>query len=216
MTSALNDVDRWTQLANRWLAQGSLPHYSPPRDVLDLFAAALDALPVASQAAPPLRLLVLGATPSLADLGLRRGMQVVRVDQCAVMFEAARLHEEVGDRALERKIHADWADLSPIESGSIDALIGDCALNNVLHAAMPRILRELARVLRPGGRYALRQVVRPHSPLQVQALTALRRAGKLTLPAFRNAVRHGCFHAGARRRRGLRHGGCRPRPGPAG
>jgi SAM-dependent methyltransferase len=194
MASALNDVDCWTQLARRWLAQGSLPHYAPPREVLDHYAAAL---PARTQAAIRPRLLVLGATPALADLGLQHGMQVLRVDQCAAMFEAAALHEQAIDRSREQKIRADWADLSPLESGSIDAVIGDCALNNVLHAAMPDILRELARVLRPGGGYALRQVVRPETPLHIKELTARRRAGELSLPAFRNAVRHLCFDGSA-------------------
>lgn len=194
MASALNDVDCWTQLARRWLAQGALPHYAPPREVLDHYAAAL---PAGTQPSTPSRLLVLGATPALADLGLQHGMQVLRVDQCAAMFEAAALHEQAIDRSREQKIRADWADLSPLESGSIDAVIGDCALNNVLHAAMPDILRELARVLRPGGGYALRQVVRPETPLHIEELTALRRAGRLSLPGFRNAVRHLCFDAAA-------------------
>ncbi len=197
MHSALNDVDCWTQLARRWLAQGSLPHYSPPRDVLDHFAIALAALPVAAPAATRPCLLVLGATPSLADLGLRHGMQVLRVDQCAAMFEAASMHEEVRDRSLEQKIQADWSDLSALQAGSIDAVLGDCALNNVLHAAMPDILRELARVLRPGGHYALRQVVRPETPWRIAELTALHRAGTLPLPAFRNALRHCCFDESA-------------------
>jgi SAM-dependent methyltransferase len=191
--SALNDVDCWTQLAHKWLAQGSLPHYAPPREVLDHYAAALTALTASAPATTPRRVLVLGATPSLADLGLRHGLQVLRIDQCAAMFEAARMHEEVRDRSGEQKIEADWADLSSLRTGSIDAVIGDCALNNVRHAAMPDILRELARVLTPGGHYALRQVVRPEPPPQIAGLTALQRAGRLSLPAFRNAVRHGCF-----------------------
>ena len=189
--SALNDVQCWTQLAHKWLAQGYLPHYAPPRDVLDHYAATLTAL-TASQATPR-RVLVLGATPSLADLGLRHGLQVLRIDQCAAMFEAARMHEEVRDRSAEQKIEADWANLSALQSGSIDAVIGDCALNNVRHAAMPDILRELARVLAPGGHYAMRQVVRPEQPLRIEELAALHRAGRLALPALRNAVRHGCF-----------------------
>lgn len=192
-STALNDVDCWTQLARRWLARGCLPHFAPPRELLEHYAAALAGL--ASTAPPPRppRLLVLGATPALADLGLQHGLAVVRVDQCAAMFEAAALHEQVRDRSLEQKLQADWGDLAALPTGSIDAVVGDCALNNVRHAAMPDILGELARVLRPGGHYALRQVVRPTSPPRLAELTALRRAGQLSLTAFRNAVRHCCF-----------------------
>lgn len=197
-TSAVNDVECWTQLAHKWLARGSLPHYAPPRDVLAHYAAAL---PGATQSASRPRLLVLGATPALADLGLAHGLEVMRVDQCAKMFDAARLHEQPRDRALEHKILADWSDLSTLASGSIDAVVGDCALNNVLHASMADVLRELARVLKPGGGYSLRQVVRSESPPTLAELTALRRADQLSMSAFRNAVRHcvqvkGAFDAG--------------------
>lgn len=192
-STALNDVECWTQLARKWLAQGSLPHYAPPRDVLDRYSAVLAELSAAASAAPRPRVLVLGATPALADLGLRHGLQVLRADQCAAMFEAAALHEQVRDRSLEQKLEADWGELAVLPAGSIDAVLGDCALNNVRHAAMPDILRELARVLRPGGHYALRQVVRPETPPRITELTALRRAQQLSLPAFRNAVRHCCF-----------------------
>lgn len=101
------------------------------------------------------------------------------------------------DRSLEEKIHADWGDLSAIHAGSIDVVLGDCALNNVLHVAMPQVMRELARVLRPGGRYALRQVVRPDVSPGISELTSLRRANRISLPAFRNAVRHCCFDEAA-------------------
>ena len=45
----------------------------------------------------------------------------------------------------------------PLPAGSVDVVISNCVIN--LSADKPRVIREVARVLRPGGRFAVSVVI---------------------------------------------------------
>jgi len=96
-------------------------------------------------------------TGDLAELARQRGAQVLGVDSAARMLQGAR----------HRGIDAAWvqADVAalPLSDGCADAVTCGFALRNF--SSLGEVLREVARVLAPGGRVALIEVDRPSSAL---------------------------------------------------
>lgn len=82
--------------------------------------------------------------------------QVVGVDFCAPMLQLAM--KKLDGRAAIRLLAADAQSL-PFADNSFDAATVAFGLRNV--ADLPRALRELARVVRPGGRVASLDLARP-------------------------------------------------------
>ena len=97
--------------------------------------------------------LLLGVTPEYARLVDR----VVAIDHNAAMIRALWTDDLPGKLALQ----GDWLNL-PLREANFDACIGDGCLNLL---ACPlqyeRLFVQLRRVLRPGGRLALRVFARP-------------------------------------------------------
>jgi demethylmenaquinone methyltransferase/2-methoxy-6-polyprenyl-1,4-benzoquinol methylase len=86
----------------------------------------------------------------------RRGLTPVGADRSAGMLIAAR------SRAGSPLVRGDALAL-PLRAGSLDGIVCGFALRNF--AALPPMLAECARVLRPGGRVALLEVDAPSQPL---------------------------------------------------
>lgn len=103
--------------------------------------------------------LVLDLACGTGDLCLelaRHGLTPVGADRSAGMLVAARA------RAGSPLVRGDALAL-PFRAGALDGIVCGFALRNF--AALPPMLAECARVLRPGGRVALLEVDAPSQPL---------------------------------------------------
>lgn len=193
-------LDAWDQRARQLLDDGTRPHFAPDPSEVECHRRILGAFRRRAAPSTPPRLLVLGATPELADLGLELGFGVLRIDANPGMFEAAKLREQVRRRDAERGLVADWRDLAPVPARSVDAVVGDAALNNVADRDMGTVLDELRRVLVPGGIVCLKQIVFPVAApeaFELGPMVRARRRGDLPWTAFRTLVRFWCFREAA-------------------
>lgn len=154
----MRQADEWARQAARLTATGEAPHFAPSPEEVAVHARHLAA---ALRGAGPLTVLVLGATPELADLVLAQGCRLIRVDASGAMLAAARGRERVRERSREMVVQGDWLDMQAIPDDGIDVVLGDAALNNVSHGDMPRLFAELRRVTRPGSTFSLKQIVLP-------------------------------------------------------
>ncbi len=96
-------------------------------------------------------------TGDLAELAAARGARVVAVDFAREMLRGARRRAVAAEL-----VQADGVAL-PLPDGWATAMTCGFAMRNFV--ALPEIFREMARVLRPGGRVALLEVDRPESRL---------------------------------------------------
>jgi arsenite methyltransferase len=86
--------------------------------------------------------------------------------------------------------HKGYIEEIPLPDASVDVVISNCVIN--LSGDKPRVLREVARVLRPGGRFAVSDVIADEGMDQaaradMQAYTGCI-AGALTEREFRDAL----------------------------
>jgi SAM-dependent methyltransferase len=98
--------------------------------------------------------------------------RVIGVDMTPEMLERARRNAaQVGHRNVE--FRAGRIEALPVEDGSVDVVISNCVINLVPDKAA--VYREVARVLRPGGRLVVSDVVleQPLPPVVADSVAAL-------------------------------------------
>ncbi len=144
----------WDRYHRHWNRLG--PPLRPGPETVAIYRDAVDA--------DRRRLLLYGVTPELAGLG----RELVAVDGAIGMIRDLWPGDGPGRRALQ----ADWTAL-PLADGSVGAALGDGAFNaNPLPGRLEALLAELARVLAPGGRAAVRVFCRPELPETLEAVSA--------------------------------------------
>lgn len=113
------------------------------------------------------RVLDLGCGEGYVGRQLRdRGAQSVHgIDISAEMIERAREQEDPTHAVVIRYESRDATDLSHLEPGAFDLVVAVFLFNYVDNAAMTRVMKEVRRVLRPGGRFVF-SVPHPALPFQ--------------------------------------------------
>lgn len=102
-------------------------------------------------------------------------VEVVAVDAARHMLTLAG--ENVSRAGLGGRIKLEWCDAKFLTHG--DGAFGAVASNSIVHHVPEPadVLREMARVLRPGGLLFVRDLLRPADEAAVAALVALHAAG---------------------------------------
>ena len=130
--------DLWTIISRTWDVLS--PPLRPHQDVVRSIEREID---TANS-----DMLLLGVTPEFA----RWGKDMTAVDAMPNMIGALW----IGDDETRRAVVGDWTAL-PLEDNSCDAAVGDGSLSALPnHAVRDKVLGEVARVLRPGGRAVIR------------------------------------------------------------
>jgi arsenite methyltransferase len=120
--------------------------------------------------------------------------RAIGLDMTDEMLELARANAaEAGVENVE--FRKGYLEDMPLEDASVDVIISNCVIN--LSGDKPTVLREAARVLRPGGRFAVSDVI-AEPDMDEQTRTDMAAwtgciAGALTEDEFRKALTHAGF-----------------------
>lgn len=201
--------------AARAAAEGGAPTCWRPADETGRFGASLygdpDAPPSAVEASlgcgVPTAVADLHAGEIVLDLGSGAGADVlisarrvgptgkaIGLDMTDEMLELARANATEAE-VQNVEFRKGYLEEVPLEDGSVDVVISNCVIN--LSADKAKVLHEAARVLRPGGRFAVSDVIADEGMDEVtradMAAWTGCIAGALTEEEFRSALQTAGF-----------------------
>ena len=148
----------------------------------------------------PLRVAELRRGEIVLDLGSGAGLdlllsarrvgstgRVIGLDMTAEMVELARQNAAGADNV---EVHLGRIEQIPLPDASVDVVISNCVLN--LSADKPAVLREVARVLRPGGRLGVSDLIADDHADSAEVMAGAAGIGAgvrpLTAAAYREAL----------------------------
>ncbi len=166
--------ERFVNLALSPQSEQKFPVGPASAKKLGYAAAEIDALPASvtesfAGVGNPFSLGALRAGETVLDLGSGAGLdsilaarrvgptgRVVGVDMTEKMVEKARANARAGG-AANAEFRQGQADALPVEDGSVDVVISNGVFN--LCPDKPKVLTELFRVLKPGGRLQMADIL---------------------------------------------------------
>lgn len=96
--------------------------------------------------------------------------RVIGIDMTDEMIDRARANITAAGLA-NVEVRKGYIEELPVESSSVDWVISNCVIN--LSPDKPRVFREIARVLKPGGRMRVSDVVAQELPAAIRANPSL-------------------------------------------
>jgi hypothetical protein len=151
------NVAVWQRLSQQWDYVG--PPFRPTPEDIGFASAVLNSMPSAEQTGA-LTSMMLGVTPELATvLAKTRSLEIDHsigmIDWSWTKFPRSHLATPIAGQ---------WTNL-PVRNDCIDLILGDgCNIQLEFPGAYQIWFREMARVLQPGGKVAIRVFVSPETP----------------------------------------------------
>jgi len=102
---------------------------------------------------------VLGATPELRDMVLKRGGNLTSIDLSMEMFEKVKPFMKYPDHPRDVIVRANWID-NPLASQYFDVVMGDGISNNIPFKDQGVLFKKIRGLLKNNGRAILRDAVR--------------------------------------------------------
>ncbi|MBV8073900.1 MAG: class I SAM-dependent methyltransferase, partial [Candidatus Eremiobacteraeota bacterium] len=132
---------------------------------------------VAAELKPGARVAVLGLTPEILACSWPAETKLIAIDHSVRMIAALWKPEQITAEA--RIAVADWRAV-PLESASIDFTAGDgCFTMFPYPDEMGLFAREVARIVRPRGRFVTRQFLRPAHAESIETIAQQLSAGAI-------------------------------------
>ena len=103
------------------------------------------------------RVLVLGATPEFRDLAIKKGCQVVVLDQSMAMITKMSSLMKYQNNPNETIITSNWLS-SPVRDSFFDVIVGDFVAFNIPSKFLEIFFSELKRMLKKDGYIFLREL----------------------------------------------------------